>query len=124
MIELFKAADKYDVLGLVQECVASFRQLTGAEEVAPLLQVTYPFVSVGFCLIHLLVLIRSAGRPQLAAVNLPLYLHNVMVRKAGDGQVAAERHSEELRSVCVDVAAQCLPDVLVMHCLLFFPLPD
>lgn len=39
MIELFKAADKYDVLGLVQECVASFRQLTGAHEVAPLLQV-------------------------------------------------------------------------------------
>ncbi len=38
MIELFKAADKYDVLGLVQECVASFRQLTGAHEVAPLLQ--------------------------------------------------------------------------------------
>jgi hypothetical protein len=65
VIELFKAADKYDVLGLVQECVASFRQLTGAEEVAPLLK------------------------------------------------VAAERHSEELHAVCVDVAGQCLPDVLV-----------
>ncbi len=39
MIDLFKAADKYDVLGLVQECVASFRELTGADEVAPLLQV-------------------------------------------------------------------------------------
>ncbi|CAL8470672.1 g10214 [Coccomyxa elongata] len=64
VIELFKAADKYDVLGLVQECVASFRQLTGAHEVAPLLQ------------------------------------------------VAAERHSGDLRAVCVDVAALCLPDVL------------
>lgn len=39
VIDLFKAADKYDVLGLVQECVASFRELTGADEVAPLLQV-------------------------------------------------------------------------------------
>ena len=38
VIELFKAADKYDVLGLVQECVARFRQLTGADEIAPLLQ--------------------------------------------------------------------------------------
>jgi hypothetical protein len=28
-------------------------------------------------------------------------------------QVAAERHSEELRGVCIDVALQCLPDVLV-----------
>jgi hypothetical protein len=40
VIELFKAADKYDVLGLVQECVARFRELTGAAEVAPLLQVS------------------------------------------------------------------------------------
>ena len=40
VIELFKAADKYDVLGLVQECVARFRKLTGAAEVAPLLQVS------------------------------------------------------------------------------------
>ena len=39
VIELFKAADKYDVLGLVQECVSRFRQLTGAHEIAPLLQV-------------------------------------------------------------------------------------
>ena len=39
MIELFKAADKYDILGLVQECVSRFRQLTGANEIAPLLQV-------------------------------------------------------------------------------------
>lgn len=38
VIELFKAADKYDVLGLVRECVASFQRLTGADEVAPLLQ--------------------------------------------------------------------------------------
>ena len=28
-------------------------------------------------------------------------------------QVAAERHSEELRAVCVDITANCLPDVLV-----------
>ena len=41
MIELFKAADKYDVLGLVQECVARFRQLTGANEIAPLLQASH-----------------------------------------------------------------------------------
>ncbi|CAK0782930.1 hypothetical protein CVIRNUC_006125 [Coccomyxa viridis] len=67
VIELFKAADKYDVLGLVQECVARFRQLTGADEIAPLLQ------------------------------------------------VAAERHSEELRAVCVDITANCLPDVLVTN---------
>lgn len=40
VIELFKAADKYDVLGLVQECVARFRQVTGANEIAPLLQVS------------------------------------------------------------------------------------
>lgn len=30
-----------------------------------------------------------------------------------DLQVAAERHSGDLRAVCVDVAALCLPDVLV-----------
>ena len=41
VIELFKAADKYDVLGLVQECVARFRQLTGADEIAPLLQASH-----------------------------------------------------------------------------------
>lgn len=41
LIELFKAADKYDVLGLVRECVACFRRLTGAAEVAPLLQVGF-----------------------------------------------------------------------------------
>ncbi len=40
MIELFKAADKYDILGLVQECVSHLRCLTGANEIAPLLQVT------------------------------------------------------------------------------------
>ena len=28
-------------------------------------------------------------------------------------QVAAERHSQELRSVCIDITANCLPDVLV-----------
>ena len=39
MVELFKAADKYEVLGLLQECTAAFRLLTGPAEVAPLLQV-------------------------------------------------------------------------------------
>ena len=28
-------------------------------------------------------------------------------------QVAAERHNEELREVCVDITSHCLPDVLV-----------
>ena len=39
VVELYKAADKYEVLGLLQECTAAFRALTGAAEVAPLLQV-------------------------------------------------------------------------------------
>ena len=40
MIELFKAADKYDIYGLLQECVSHLRGLTGASEIAPLLQVS------------------------------------------------------------------------------------
>ena len=39
VVELYKAADKYEVLGLVLECVTVFRTLTGAAEVAPLLEV-------------------------------------------------------------------------------------
>jgi hypothetical protein len=38
VVELYKAADKYEVLGLLAECAAAFRALTGAAEVAPLLQ--------------------------------------------------------------------------------------
>lgn len=48
MVELFKAADKYEVLGLLQECTAAFRELTGAAEVAPLLQVPHPCYHEGF----------------------------------------------------------------------------
>jgi len=40
VLELFKAADKYDVPGLVKECVQIFRKITRSADVAPLLQVT------------------------------------------------------------------------------------
>lgn len=39
VLELFKAADKYDVAGLVKECVQIFKKITHAADVAPLLQV-------------------------------------------------------------------------------------
>ncbi len=29
--------------------------------------------------------------------------------------MAAERHNQELRQVCIDIATCCLPDVLVSH---------
>ena len=41
VIKLFKAADKYDIYGLIQECVSHLRGLTGANEIAPLLQVSF-----------------------------------------------------------------------------------
>ena len=41
VLELFKAADKYDVPGLVKECVQIFRKLTQSADVAPLLQVSW-----------------------------------------------------------------------------------
>ena len=40
VLELFKAADKYDVAGLVKECVQIFKKITHAADVAPLLQVS------------------------------------------------------------------------------------
>jgi len=40
VLELFKAADKYDVPGLVKECVQIFRKITRSADVAPLLQVS------------------------------------------------------------------------------------
>lgn len=40
VLELFKAADKYDVPGLVKECVQTFKKITHAADVAPLLQVS------------------------------------------------------------------------------------
>ena len=40
VLELFKAADKYDVPGLVKECVQIFRNITHSADVAPLLQVS------------------------------------------------------------------------------------
>lgn len=40
VLELFKAADKYDVPGLVKECVQIFKKITHAADVAPLLQVS------------------------------------------------------------------------------------
>ena len=39
VLKLFKAADKYDVAGLVKECVQIFKKITRAADVAPLLQV-------------------------------------------------------------------------------------
>ncbi len=41
VLELFKAADKYDVPGLVKECVQIFRKITRSADVAPLLQVSF-----------------------------------------------------------------------------------
>ena len=41
VLELFKAADKYDVAGLVKECVQIFKKITHAADVAPLLQVSW-----------------------------------------------------------------------------------
>ncbi|DBB04815.1 TPA: hypothetical protein ACH3X3_010105 [Trebouxia sp. C0006] len=65
VLELFKAADKYDVPGLVKECVQIFRKITRSADVAPLLQ------------------------------------------------VAHERSSTELQAVCMEVAGECLPNVVV-----------
>ena len=146
VIELFKAADKYDVRGLVQECVSHFRQLTGANEIAPLLQVTSLVFSYSYTrmpkhfLRHLWCKFSSgAGALTLDAckkvswcpgkdrhVRTVQYtestLHS-MLRSVGDEQgpngerllvqVAAARHSVALRSVCIDIATHCLPDVLV-----------
>ena len=39
MIELFKASDKYDVPGLLRECIHIFHKITEARHVAYLLQV-------------------------------------------------------------------------------------
>lgn len=39
VIDLFKAADKYNVKGLVQECVVMFEKLTDEDTLAPLLEV-------------------------------------------------------------------------------------
>ena len=41
VLELFKAADKYDVSGLLKECVQIFKKITRSVDVAPLLQVTF-----------------------------------------------------------------------------------
>ena len=41
VLELFKASDKYDVAGLVKECVQIFRGITDASTVAALLQVGF-----------------------------------------------------------------------------------
>ncbi|KAL3161670.1 hypothetical protein ABBQ38_008771 [Trebouxia sp. C0009 RCD-2024] len=65
VLELFKAADKYDVAGLVKECIQIFKKITHAADVAPLLQ------------------------------------------------VAHERSSVELQAVCMEVAGDCLPNVVV-----------
>ena len=45
VVELYKAADKYDVPGLMSECMQILRQLTTADDVAALLQVSnmHPF---------------------------------------------------------------------------------
>lgn len=40
VLDLFKAADKYDVPGLVKECVQMFHTITACDDVAPLLQVS------------------------------------------------------------------------------------
>ena len=45
VLELFKAADKYDVAGLVKECVQIFKKITHAADVAPLLQVSWFLVA-------------------------------------------------------------------------------
>lgn len=42
VLSLFKAADKYDVPGLVTECMHMFRRITQAADVAPLLEVRLP----------------------------------------------------------------------------------
>ncbi|GMH38370.1 hypothetical protein BSKO_06254 [Bryopsis sp. KO-2023] len=39
VVELFKAADKYNIKGLVNECVVMFRKLTGKDTIASLLEV-------------------------------------------------------------------------------------
>ena len=39
-VALFKAADKYEVMGLVGECMHIFHRVAQAEDVAPLLQVS------------------------------------------------------------------------------------
>ena len=46
VLELFKAADKYDVAGLVKECVQIFKKITHAADVAPLLQVSQGFLQL------------------------------------------------------------------------------
>lgn len=38
-VALFKAADKYEVMGLVAECMHIFHRVAQAQDVAPLLQV-------------------------------------------------------------------------------------
>ena len=53
VIELFKASDKYDVDGLLRECIHTFHKITKARHVAFLLQVlallkselSYPFAN-------------------------------------------------------------------------------
>lgn len=39
VVEMFKAADKYDCPGLMKECVQTFRQTTEVPDIASLLQV-------------------------------------------------------------------------------------
>ena len=89
VIELFKASDKYDVGSLLKECVHVFHRITQARHVACLLQVT-----LSSCVHRALDLCMVSADIQAA-------------------QVADERGSEELRSVCIDVACRCLPNIVV-----------
>ena len=65
---------------------------------------------------------RSQGCSQPHLGPQPCTTPEILTKMLQDGalqtgvcgvQVAAERHSEELRAVCVDITANCLPDVLV-----------
>jgi hypothetical protein len=42
VVELFKACDKYDVVGLLRECIHVFHKITKARHVAYLLMVPPP----------------------------------------------------------------------------------
>jgi len=44
VVELFKACDKYDVVGLLRECIHVFHKITKARHVAYLLMVPPPLL--------------------------------------------------------------------------------
>ena len=70
VLELFKAADKYDVPGLVKECVQIFRNITHSADVAPLLQVGI----APFSLKHLAVILSVQVVKTNSVPALSLYL--------------------------------------------------